>query len=60
MRYSTEQRDKKYVEGYGFLSFAKRFGNKYGKKCIDTAKKIRIDAAKTTSKGIVRKTSRKY
>ena len=60
MRYSTEQRDKKYVERYGFLSFAKRFGNKYGKNCIDTAKETRVDAAKTTSKGVVRKTSRKY
>ena len=32
MRYSTETRLRKYVKGYGFLSFAKKFGNKYGKK----------------------------
>ena len=32
MRYSIEQKFRKYVQGYGFLSFAKTFGNKYGKK----------------------------
>ena len=32
MRYSTEPRYRKYVEGYGFLSFATKFGDKYGKK----------------------------
>ena len=25
------------VKGYGFLSFARKFGNKYGKKLMDTA-----------------------
>ena len=43
MRYSVEPKYKKYVQGYGFLSFAKKFGDKYGKKygkkLIDTAKK---------------------
>ena len=46
MRYSTEPRFRKYVKGYGFLSFAKTFGNKYGKKLMDTATKTGIDAAK--------------
>ena len=32
MRYSTELRFRKYVKAYGFLSFARKFGNKYGKK----------------------------
>ena len=27
MRYSTESRLRKYVKGYGFLSFARKFGN---------------------------------
>ena len=31
MRYSTKPRLRKYVKGYGFLSFAKKFGNKYVK-----------------------------
>ena len=36
MRYSIELRDRIYVKGYGFLSFAKNIGknlsNKYGRK----------------------------
>ena len=56
MRYSIEPKFRKYVKGYGFLSFAKNFGNKYGKKLMDTATKTGIDAAKTTSKRIVQKT----
>ena len=32
MRYSIEPKSRKYVKGYGFLSFTKTFGNKYGKK----------------------------
>ena len=46
MRYSTEPRFRKYVKGYGFLSFAKNFGNKYGKKLMDTATKTGIDTSK--------------
>ena len=57
MRYSTEPTFRKYVEGYGFLSFAKNFGDKYGKKLMDTATKTEIDAAKNTSKRIVQKTA---
>ena len=55
MRYSTEPKYGKYVKGYGFLSFARKFGNKYGKKLIDTATKTGIDAAKTASKRAVQK-----
>ena len=55
MRYSTEPRFRKYVTGYGFLSFARKFGNKYGKKLMDTATKTGIDAAKTPSKRVVGK-----
>ena len=57
MRYSTEPRFRKYVKGYGFLSFAKNFGNKYGKKLMDTATKTGMDAAKTASKRVVQKTA---
>ena len=32
MRYSVEPRDRIYVKGYGFLSFAKNVSNKYGQK----------------------------
>ena len=57
MRYSTEPRFRKYVKGYGFLSFAKHCGNKYDKKLMNTATKTGIDAAKTTSKRVVQKTA---
>ena len=35
-RYSTETRARKYVKGYGFLSFARNLSNKYGKQLLDT------------------------
>ena len=57
MGYPTEPKFRKYVKGYGFLSFAKKFGDKYGKKLIDTATKTGIDAAKTASERVVQKTA---
>ena len=39
MRYSIESRERRYINGYGFLSFAKSFGNKYDKKLMNTAMK---------------------
>ena len=57
MRYSTEPKYSKFVKGYGFLSFAKTFGDKYGKKLMDTATKTWIDAAKTASKRVFQKTA---
>ena len=53
MRYSAEPKLRKYIKGYGFLSFARKFGDKYGKKLMDTAKGI--NAAKTASKRVVQK-----
>ena len=61
MRYSIEPRDRIYVKGYGFLSFAKNIGknlsNKYGQKIIDTAKKSTTDAINTASKRAIQKTA---
>ena len=57
MRYSTKSKFRKYVKGYSFLSFARTFGDKYGKKIMDTSTKTGIDAAKTTSKRVVQKTA---
>ena len=31
MRYSIEPRERRCIKGYRFLSFARNFGNKYGK-----------------------------
>ena len=55
MRYSTEPKYIKHVEGNGFLSFVRKFGDKYNKKLMDTATKTGIDAAKTASKRVVQK-----
>ena len=40
MRYSLESTYRRYVKGYGFLSFARKFGDKYGKKLMNTATKV--------------------
>ena len=39
MRYSIEPRERRYVKGYVFLSFARNFGNKYGKQLVKTGLK---------------------
>ena len=61
MRHSIEPRDRIYVKGYGFLSFAKNMGkslsNKYGQKLLDSAKKSTTDAIKTASKRAIQKTA---
>ena len=57
MRYSTEPKYRKFVKGYGFLSFARKFSTKYGKKLMDTATKTGIDVAKTASKRVVQETA---
>ena len=54
MKYLTEPRLREYVKGYRFLSFARKLGDKYGKKLMDTATKTGIDAA---SKRVVQKTA---
>ena len=48
MRYSTEPRYRKYVKGHGFLSFAKKFGNKCGKKLMDTATQTEKSSSKNS------------
>ena len=59
MRYSIEPRDRIYVKGYGFSSFAKNMGkslsNNYGQRRLDSAKKSTTDAIKTASKRAIQK-----
>ena len=59
MRYSIETRDRRYVKGYGFLSFAKNIGknigSKYSQRLVDNAKKSATDAIKTASKRAIQK-----
>ena len=35
MKYSLEPSYRRYVQGQGFMSFAKNIGNKYGRKIFD-------------------------
>ena len=67
MRYSIEPRERRYVKGYGFLSFARNLGthatkvaknlnNKYGQKLADSAKKSATDALKIVGKRAIQKT----
>ena len=68
MRYSIEPRERRYVKGYGFFSFArnlathttkvvKNLNNKYGQKFADSAKKPATDALKIASKRAIQKTA---
>ena len=50
MGYSTEPKLRKYVKGYSFLSFARKFGDKYGKTLMDIVTKTGTGAAKASSK----------
>ena len=45
MRYSLEPTHGRYEKGYGFFSFARKFGDKYGKKLMNTG----INSAKRFS-----------
>ena len=55
MRYSIETRERRYVKGYGFLSFARNLNNKCGQKLVHFAKKSAIDALKITGKELFKK-----
>ena len=59
MRYSVEPRDRIYLKGYGFLSFAKNMSkslsNKYGQKLLDSANKSTTGAIETASKRAIQK-----
>ena len=61
MHYSIKPRERRYVKGYGFLSFAKKIGrnlsNKYGQKLVDIAKKYATDALKIAGKKSIQKTA---
>ena len=51
MRYSLEPSYRRYVQGQGFISFAKNIGNKYGRKIFDKS----IDVGKSMKKNMVKK-----
>ena len=69
MPYSVQPRDRIFVKGYGFLSFAKNMGkntgkniskilsDKYSQKLLDHGKKSATDALKTDWKRAIQKTA---
>ena len=54
MRYSIEPRERRYVKGHGFLSFARNFNDKYGKSLRNASKTF----AKTAGKEILKETAK--
>ena len=54
MRYSIEPRERRYVKGYGFMSFARNFNDNYGKSLRDASKKF----SKTAGKEILKETAK--
>ena len=61
MRYLLEPRERVYIKGYGFVSFAKNMSksssSKYSQKLLDIAKKSTTDGIKTASKRAIQKTA---
>ena len=51
MRYSSEPHYRRYVQGQGFISFARNIRNKYGRKIFDKS----LDVGKSMKKKYVKK-----
>ena len=54
MRYSIEPKERRYVKGYGFMSFARNFSDKYRETLMDASKTF----AKTAGKKILKETAK--
>ena len=54
MRFSIEPREGRYVKGYGFMSFARNFNDKYSKSLMELSKSF----AKTAGKKILKETAK--
>ena len=54
MCYSIEPRKRRYVKGYGFMSFVRNFNDKYSKSLMDLSKTF----AKTAGKKILKETAK--
>ena len=60
MRYSLEPHYRRYVQGQGFMSFARNIGNKYGRKIFDKSLRAKalgsaVDLCKSLKKNMVKK-----
>ena len=50
MRHSIEPRERRFVKGYGFMSFARNFSDKYSKCLMDKGIDVSKKFAKTAGK----------
>ena len=57
MCYSIESRKRIYVKGYGVMSFARNFSDKYNKSLIDKGIDVSKTFAKTAVKRILQKSA---
>ena len=58
MRYSIDPRERRYVKGYGFMSFARNFIDKYSKSLMDKGIDVSKTFAKTAGKKILKETAK--
>ena len=56
MRYSIEPRERRFVKGYGFMSFGRNFSDKYSKSLMDKGIDVSKTFAKTTGKTFAKAT----
>ena len=53
MRYSLQPHYRRYVQGQGFMSFARNIGNKYGRKIFDKSTDVGKSMKKKYGKKIL-------
>ena len=58
MCYSIEPRERRFVKGYGFMSFARNFNDKYSKSLMDKGIDVSKKFAKTAGKKILKETAK--
>ena len=58
MRYSIEPRERRFVKGYGFMSFARNFSDEYSKSLMDQGIDLSKTFAKTAGKKILKETAK--
>ena len=59
MRYSIDPRKRRYKKGYGFMSFARHFSDKYSKSLINKGINVSKSFAKTAGKEYFKKVQKK-
>ena len=57
MKYSLEPHYRRYVQGQGFMYFARNIGSKYGKKILDNRLSAGKDFAKIEDKKVLTKSA---